>query len=406
MKTTNAKIGGGQSGESAFTLVELLVVIAIIGMLIALLLPAVQAAREAARRMQCTNNLKQVTLTLHTFHDVNNRFPCFTADPIFVNHNSGFRASELFLLMPFMEQTQVYDAAFSWGSFRYWSLIDAPITWTTRIGTILCPSDGNTQPDGTMRGDLAVGYYGGMSSYRSSHADVVIQTIAENLNWYNLPRAWPGSGPRGTLYGTDFDVKASSMGGFERISGGTSTSIAFSEGCIFGGDFGPGGSIKSKIACNGVVGHELGGVMRVTMNTPPINCLNTRLDGKNYRPDQQTLTAGQPGMGHQLGRQAFDDYIGNHIHTILPPNSPSCTNVGATSWAYMVLRSASSNHTGGVNASFLDGGCRFISDTIETKNLHRANTSTDRATIRDADGPFSYGVWSELGCVTTSGTLP
>ena len=101
MMNRNIKMRGGSL--RGFTLVELLVVIAIIGILIALLLPAVQAAREAARRMQCTNQLKQLGLAVHNFHDAYKGTP-----PLSLGEA---RASLFVFLMPFAEQAQLYDIA-------------------------------------------------------------------------------------------------------------------------------------------------------------------------------------------------------------------------------------------------------------------------------------------------------
>src|SRR5512142_3179087 len=86
-----------------FTLIELLVVIAIIGVLIALLLPATQSAREAARRAQCINNLKQIGLALHNYHDRNGQFPPAVIGPSNVPPERQF--SWMVALLPYMEQT-------------------------------------------------------------------------------------------------------------------------------------------------------------------------------------------------------------------------------------------------------------------------------------------------------------
>ncbi len=153
-----AKLGS----RRGFTLVELLVVIAIIGILIALLLPAVQAAREAARRSQCSNKFKQVGLALHNYHDSHKMFApgSFTWRsndcPPSMSPVGYYGWGWATFILPYIEQSTVYDQ-FDFGEGQY----NRPICYAAAgelIDTYLCPSDpqageyynmtGSTGPDG------------------------------------------------------------------------------------------------------------------------------------------------------------------------------------------------------------------------------------------------------------------
>jgi prepilin-type N-terminal cleavage/methylation domain-containing protein/prepilin-type processing-associated H-X9-DG protein len=117
-----------------FTLVELLVVIAIIGVLVALLLPAVQSAREAARRSQCANNLKQMGLALHNYHDTFQRFPFGWSD-----RGAGWTT----MLLPYIEQKPLWDTL-GFNESNNWDSDNTPNERAcgTYIGTFRCPSMG------------------------------------------------------------------------------------------------------------------------------------------------------------------------------------------------------------------------------------------------------------------------
>jgi prepilin-type N-terminal cleavage/methylation domain-containing protein/prepilin-type processing-associated H-X9-DG protein len=222
-----------------FTLVELLVVIAIIGVLVALLLPAVQAAREAARRMQCSNNLKQLGLALHNYHDANKKFPpggmsyghawgTGANDPLILNRNG------LVSLLPYAEQQNLYDRFDMRFAFcDYVRNSSAPVAGlgtpqfannallcTTVLQMFTCPSD-NGDP---LLGDWD-GYrpMAGLRGYKTNYDFSFSASFNGTFNsWRDYGNGWgPYSWKR--LFGEN------SSGKFKDMADGTSSTVAMVE---------------------------------------------------------------------------------------------------------------------------------------------------------------------------------
>ena len=206
--------------RKAFTLVELLVVIAIIGILVALLLPAVQAAREAARRMQCTNHLKQLGLANHNYHDVHKTLPpmrCGTDRSTGNNlRATGISMSGLVSLAPFYEAQAVYDYARA-RNFRPVPWNTAEGTWTVRIPTLLCPSDEEMSRSASWQCELQVLLgHDGLSDRKWARTSAG--------NWL-----WGGQEPNGCYNNIGNPDAAKKPFRFRDIRDGTSNTIAMSE---------------------------------------------------------------------------------------------------------------------------------------------------------------------------------
>ena len=229
----------GRSRRAAFTLIELLVVIAIIGILIALLLPAVQKIREAAANLQCRNNLHQIGLALHNYHDANGAFPpgheAHKTNPKAPNNpapNDGsdawYYANWAIYLLPYIEQDNLYRLYDN--RFINADPVNQPVI-QTYVKVYSCPSDVNGNqiltPDTAGKGAGGVkfmtGSYRGMAGVNCDGFD----------QWAGYPsevvvnqRVCPGV--RGLLHSYD-DWSGLKTETFNTISDGTSNTLAVGE---------------------------------------------------------------------------------------------------------------------------------------------------------------------------------
>ncbi len=164
--------------RTGFTLVELLVVIAIIGILIALLLPAVQAAREAARRMQCSNNLKQIALTMHVLENSHGMLPPLSTpeyffdidDSVSTPYHGILGATLFYWLLPHIEQQAIFDMAQRDGNLLIGYGPDGTPLGAARepVPAFVCPSD-SSQIDGRSKSEYGMADDWGITCYGANY---------------------------------------------------------------------------------------------------------------------------------------------------------------------------------------------------------------------------------------------
>jgi prepilin-type N-terminal cleavage/methylation domain-containing protein len=352
----------------AFTLVELLVVIAIIGVLIALLLPAVQAAREAARRMQCTNHIKQIALALHNHHDVYDRLPPGGdgRNGKIYNGSHPCSAGTLFILMPFMEMTATYDGVMGGIVTPIGGPWDSPtLKGVQLISMFLCPSNDNRpvlNPGWNPRSYVFSMGDSCWTQHSTNPADSH-HTATRGLFFYDN-----NGNPNG------FSVIKS----FASIADGTSNTIAVSE-CLTPEALG-GTDVRSNIAIyTGIWNGTAHGLPGACMSGLPMT------DSRNFVGGSATTTSSDyRGLIATCGWLTTNGFT-----TTAPPNSPMCMydKPGGQHNRWGVFPPVS-NHTGGVNAGLGDGSVRFISDTVNCGNLNAYAVKS---------GPSPFGIWGAFG---------
>ena len=163
-----------------FTLIELLVVIAIIAILIALLVPAVQKVRAAAARTQCVNNLKQMTLAVHGYHDANKLVP-----PLSELFPSGAVAIPMSLhmeILPYIDQGPLYTSYVAAAPTTISpGIVNAGTFYTTVLAVYICPADGTSHPKGLTTA-LGSSTYNGWAATNYAANHLVFGHFAGNIS--------------------------------------------------------------------------------------------------------------------------------------------------------------------------------------------------------------------------------
>jgi prepilin-type N-terminal cleavage/methylation domain-containing protein/prepilin-type processing-associated H-X9-DG protein len=322
--------------RAGFTLVELLVVIAIIGVLVALLLPAIQAAREAARRSQCTNNMKQLALGLQNYHAAIGTFPMGSM----IRHGLDVHAGAATQILPYLEQASLrnlYDPDRQWEDQR------ADVS-ATRIDLFDCPSTGEDNPKlhPILKGVVDNDTYG--------TTDYAFCKGASDAFCLLPPTKGLGPGGMPSHLRGMFDVQWGVS--FKKIIDGSSNTFAMGEasgspqwlvchkrGCT-AADLVPDGSGELPTAWNGWIISEPNSTAFFAGGLIVTSMYGCTMEPMNKYP-------------------VTDTYI-ELAGLFFPPSCPDSTAGGKHA-----VSNFRSDHPGGCNFSLADGSVRFVNDSID-----------------------------------------